>query len=102
MARRDTNTEQQTLSITAPGAMSLMLADDFTQWQEMAIPMQKAAGDGRQESDLHPETTTIASLWTAVVRRLGAHIPRGQSLRHSRCREASRLTLNDRLPGSVP
>jgi len=98
MARRDTNTEQQTFSITTPGAMSVILADDFTQWQEMAIPMQKAAGYGRQVSNLHPETTTIASLWTAMVRQLGAHTPRGQSLRHSKCREASRLTLNDRLP----
>jgi 1,4-alpha-glucan branching enzyme len=44
MARRDTNTKQQTFNIIAPGAMSVMLAGDFTYWQEKAIPMQKQAG----------------------------------------------------------
>ena len=44
MARRNTNTKKQTFSITAPGATNVMLAGDFTQWQEKAIPMQKQAG----------------------------------------------------------
>jgi 1,4-alpha-glucan branching enzyme len=44
MARRNTSAKKQTFSITAPGAMSVMLAGDFTQWQEKAIPMQKEAG----------------------------------------------------------
>ena len=44
MARRNTNEKKQIFSITAPGATSVMLAGDFTQWQEKAIPMQKQAG----------------------------------------------------------
>lgn len=44
MARSDTNTKHQTFPVTAPDAISLMLAGDFTQWQEKAIPMQMLAG----------------------------------------------------------
>ncbi len=44
MARRDTSSKQQTFTIIAPGAMSEMLADNFTYWQEKAIPVQKQAG----------------------------------------------------------
>lgn len=43
MARKNTNAKQQTFSITVPGAMSVKLAGDFTNWQENAIPMQKEA-----------------------------------------------------------
>jgi 1,4-alpha-glucan branching enzyme len=44
MARKNPNLKRQTFSITAPGAMSVMLVGDFTHWQEGAIPMQKKAG----------------------------------------------------------
>lgn len=102
MARTDTNAKQQTFSISAPSAMSVVLADDFTQWQERAIAMQaKAAGYGIHMSNSHSGTIAIASLWQ-VARRVEVQTLCGQSLRHSSCREASRLTLNDRLPGSVP
>ena len=42
MARKNTNTKQQTFRITAPGAMSVMLAGDFTHWQRQ--PMHKESG----------------------------------------------------------
>ena len=44
MARKNTNGKKQTFSITAPGAMSVLLAGDFTHWQEQAIPMRQQAG----------------------------------------------------------
>jgi 1,4-alpha-glucan branching enzyme len=43
MARKNTNGKQQTFSITAPDATSLMLVGDFTKWQEQPIPMKKGA-----------------------------------------------------------
>lgn len=42
MAR--TNGKNQTFSIGAPGAMSVLLAGDFTHWREQAIPMQRQRG----------------------------------------------------------
>jgi hypothetical protein len=53
MARRDTNTKQQTFTLIAPGAMNEMLAGDFTQWQKKAIPMQKQVS-GYGMGDLIP------------------------------------------------
>ena len=44
MARRHTNGKKQTFTITAPGAMSVLLAGDFTHWQEQAIPMRQQKG----------------------------------------------------------
>jgi len=50
MARKATTTKnasqniQQTFSFTAPQAMSVLLAGDFTLWQEKAIPMKKETG----------------------------------------------------------
>lgn len=35
---------KQTFRITAPDAMSVLLAGDFTHWQSSAIPMQKGKG----------------------------------------------------------
>ena len=43
MTRKD-NIRQPTFSITAPTAMSVLLAGDFTHWQEQAIPMKKQSG----------------------------------------------------------
>ncbi|MEK7684132.1 MAG: isoamylase early set domain-containing protein [Verrucomicrobiota bacterium] len=47
MARKNTKqaeTKRQTFSITAPGAMSVMLAGDFTHWQDKPISMVKREG----------------------------------------------------------
>jgi 1,4-alpha-glucan branching enzyme len=44
MARRNTNGKQQTFSITAPGAMNVALAGDFTNWQQKPIPLQPQGG----------------------------------------------------------
>lgn len=54
MARKNTKnneTKPQTFSITAPGALSVMLVGDFTQWQDKPISMVKRGG----------------GLWTASV-----------------------------------
>lgn len=48
---RETATKRQTFSITAPGALSVMLVGDFTQWQDKPISMVKREG----------------GLWTASV-----------------------------------
>ncbi len=48
---KNTETRLQTFSITAPGASSVMLAGDFTQWQDKPISMVKRPG----------------GLWTASV-----------------------------------
>ena len=42
MAR--TNNKQQQFSITAPTVLSVLLAGDFTHWQEQPIPMKKHSG----------------------------------------------------------
>lgn len=44
MARKKIDQQPQTFSITAPTAMSVLLAGDFTHWQQAAIPMEKQAG----------------------------------------------------------
>ncbi len=44
MAQNMTHSNQQTFSFTAPTAMSVLLAGDFTHWQDKAIPMKKDAG----------------------------------------------------------
>lgn len=44
MARKNTKTDQtkpQTFSITAPGALNVMLVGDFTSWQDKPISMVK-------------------------------------------------------------
>lgn len=54
MARKNAKTEQtkpQTFSITAPGALNVMLVGDFTGWQDKPISMIKRDG----------------GLWTASV-----------------------------------
>ena len=43
MARKN-NQQQQTFAITAPTAMSVLLAGDFTHWQQRAISMKKHPG----------------------------------------------------------
>lgn len=43
MARKN-HQQQQTFAVTAPTAMSVLLAGDFTHWQEQAIPMKKLTG----------------------------------------------------------
>ena len=35
------NSKKQTFRFTAPGAMSVLLVGDFTQWQQQAVPMRK-------------------------------------------------------------
>jgi 1,4-alpha-glucan branching enzyme len=44
MARKNANGRKQTFTITAPSAMSVLLAGDFTHWQEQAIPMRQQRG----------------------------------------------------------
>lgn len=47
MARKNTKqagTKPQTFSITAPDAMGVMLAGDFTHWQEKPVSMVKREG----------------------------------------------------------
>ncbi|MEK7674355.1 MAG: glycogen-binding domain-containing protein [Verrucomicrobiota bacterium] len=44
MKRKTNNQQPQTFSITAPAAMSVLLAGDFTHWQEAAIPMERQEG----------------------------------------------------------
>jgi 1,4-alpha-glucan branching enzyme len=44
MARINTNNKKQTFSISAPGAISVLLAGDFTHWQELAVPMRQQKG----------------------------------------------------------
>jgi len=41
---RENNNQEQAFSITAPTALSVLLAGDFTHWQEKAIPMKKQEG----------------------------------------------------------
>jgi 1,4-alpha-glucan branching enzyme len=43
MARKN-DRQQQTFAVTAPTAMSVLLAGDFTHWQQQAIPMKKQPG----------------------------------------------------------
>jgi 1,4-alpha-glucan branching enzyme len=50
MARKQ-NDQLQTFSITAPTAVSVLLAGDFTHWQASAIPMKKQPG-GVWETDV--------------------------------------------------
>lgn len=45
MAQKNRTSKPQAFSITAPGAMSVMLVGDFTQWQEKPISMAKETGD---------------------------------------------------------
>jgi 1,4-alpha-glucan branching enzyme len=41
MARQMDGSRKQSFRFTAPGAMSVMLVGDFTQWQQKGIPMRK-------------------------------------------------------------
>jgi 1,4-alpha-glucan branching enzyme len=41
MARQLDSSRKQNFRFTAPGAMSVMLVGDFTQWQKKGIPMRK-------------------------------------------------------------
>ncbi|MBI4327693.1 MAG: isoamylase early set domain-containing protein [Chloroflexi bacterium] len=41
--RKNNHSQSQTFSFAAPTAMSVLLAGDFTHWQEKAIPMEKQA-----------------------------------------------------------
>ncbi len=41
MARQAAAPRKQTFRYTAPDAKSVLLAGDFTQWQQQALPMQK-------------------------------------------------------------
>lgn len=44
MARKNTNGKQQTFSMTAPDATSVMLVGEFTHWQEKPIALKKGSG----------------------------------------------------------
>lgn len=55
MARKLTKQKKQQFSITAPSAMSVLLAGDFTHWQQKPIPMKKEPnGVWRASIDLEP------------------------------------------------
>ena len=41
MARKVETPRKQTFRFTAPGAVSVMVAGDFTHWQQSPVPMQK-------------------------------------------------------------
>jgi 1,4-alpha-glucan branching enzyme len=41
MARQMDGSRKQNFRFTSPGAMSVMLVGDFTQWQQKGIPMRK-------------------------------------------------------------
>ena len=49
MARKNNNQPQQ-FSVTAPTAMSVLLAGDFTHWQDRAIPLTQQPGGVWQTS----------------------------------------------------
>jgi 1,4-alpha-glucan branching enzyme len=44
MARKATTLKRQTFHITEPDAESVLLAGDFTDWQERPIKMEKGSG----------------------------------------------------------
>jgi len=44
MASQHKPQKNQTFSFTAPDAQSVLLAGDFTDWQQAAIPMQRRQG----------------------------------------------------------
>ena len=57
MERRNTNAKQQTFRITAPVAMSVLLAGDFTHWHQHAVPMKKESdGVWKADVELSPGT----------------------------------------------
>jgi 1,4-alpha-glucan branching enzyme len=57
MASKHLQRKQQVFSISAPTASSVMLAGDFTQWQEKPIQLKKeAAGVWRASVELTPGT----------------------------------------------
>lgn len=56
MASNITKQTQQSFSITAPGAVSVLLAGDFTHWKDKAIPMRKEGGVWRATVPLPPGT----------------------------------------------
>ncbi|HNQ87084.1 MAG TPA: isoamylase early set domain-containing protein [Verrucomicrobiota bacterium] len=43
MATRTTGRKRQTFAFNAPGALSVQLVGDFTQWQEKPISLKRAA-----------------------------------------------------------
>ena len=56
MPQKKTN-RSQTFSITAPAATSVLLAGDFTHWQDRAVPMQpQPGGVWRTTVKLNPGT----------------------------------------------
>lgn len=57
MTRKNTAKKLQTFSITAPGAMTVMLMGDFTSWQEKPISLtHQAGGVWTTEVELPPGT----------------------------------------------
>ena len=57
MASKQLPRKQQTFSIKAPAATSVMLAGDFTQWQEKPIQLKKEpTGVWRTSVELTPGT----------------------------------------------
>lgn len=44
MAKKHIQKKQQTFSITAPGAISVILVGTFTQWQKQPIPLKRDSG----------------------------------------------------------
>jgi 1,4-alpha-glucan branching enzyme len=57
MASKQIQSKQQVFSITAPTAQKVMLAGDFTQWQEKAIQLKKEpTGVWRTSVELTPGT----------------------------------------------
>ena len=57
MRQRISNGKKQTFTITAPGATNVLLAGDFTHWEEWPIPMlQETIGVWKTTVELAPGT----------------------------------------------
>lgn len=57
MSHKNSNGRKETFIITAPGALSVLLAGDFTHWQEWPIPMRQQRG-GRWKATVELEPGT--------------------------------------------
>jgi len=44
-SKNSSNGRRQTFAFTAPGATSVLLAGDFTEWREKAIPMKRGTDE---------------------------------------------------------
>ena len=57
MSHNYSNCKKETFTVTAPGAASVLLAADFTEWHEWPIPMrQERGGHWKAIVELEPGT----------------------------------------------